>query len=275
MTYPRITLSALAGLAFLSGQVMATEAPPSEDGHTGGVFTPEQEARIGQVAADYLLAHPDILIQVSQKLQTQQQDRQIKAITAAVLANQDALVNDRNNPSYGPADAKVVLVELFDYQCVICSQEAPALQAVMKANPQVRYVFKSWPIFAQRWENSLKAAQKGLEIWKSAGADAWLAYHNGIFATGHDEGALTSEDISSVASTALKGHPIKGGEVNTKSILDATNKLAQTLALQGTPALIVMPVKGATEKNVTVIPGGAGQETLQKAIDKAAGKPQA
>ncbi|EBJ4206818.1 DsbA family protein [Salmonella enterica] len=193
-------------------------------------------------------------------------------MTAAVLANQDALVNDRDNPSYGPADAKVVLVELFDYQCVVCSQEAPELQAVMKANPQVRYVFKSWPIFAQRWDNSLKAAQKGLEIWKSAGADAWLAYHNGIFATGHDEGALTSEDISSVAAAALKGHAIKGGEVNTKNILDASNKLAQTLALQGTPALIVMPFKGATEKNVTVIPGGAGQETLQKAIDKAAGK---
>lgn len=111
-------------LALLSGQVMAAEAPPSTDGHTGGVFTPEQEARIGQVAADYLLAHPDILIQVSQKLQAQQQDRQIKAMTAAVLANQDALVNDKDNPSYGPADAKVVLVELFDYQCVVCSQEA-------------------------------------------------------------------------------------------------------------------------------------------------------
>lgn len=274
MTFHRLSLSVL-GLAFLSGQAMATAPAPEKIAPSGSVFTPEQEARIGQVAADYLLAHPDILVQVSQKLQTQQQDRQIKAITAAVLANQDALVNDRNNPSYGPADAKVVLVELFDYQCVICSQEAPALQAVMKANPQVRYVFKSWPIFAQRWENSLKAAQKGLEIWKSAGADAWLAYHNGIFATGHDEGALTSEDISSVASAALKGHAIKGGEVNTKNILDATNKLAQTLALQGTPALIVMPVKGATEKNVTVIPGGAGQETLQKAIDKAAGKPQA
>lgn len=272
MTYPRITLSALAGLALLSGQVMAAEAPPSTDGHTGGVFTPEQEARIGQVAAEYLLAHPDILIQVSQKLQAQQQDRQIKAMTAAVLANQDALVNDKDNPSYGPADAKVVLVELFDYQCVVCSQEAPELEAVMKARPQVRYVFKSWPIFAQRWENSLKAAQKGLEIWKSAGADAWLAYHNGIFATGHDEGALTSEDISSVAAAALKGHKIGGGDVNTKAILDSNDKLAQTLTLQGTPALIVMPVKGATEKNVTVIPGGADRETLQKAIDKAAGK---
>ncbi|EIY0623125.1 hypothetical protein MMC61_004570, partial [Salmonella enterica] len=50
-------------------------------------------------------------------------------------------------------------------------------------------MFKYWPTFVQQWENSLKAAQKGLEIWKSARADAWLAYHNGIFATSHYEGA--------------------------------------------------------------------------------------
>ncbi|EBV2715252.1 hypothetical protein DRM21_21500 [Salmonella enterica subsp. enterica serovar Virchow] len=62
MTYPRITLSALAGLVLLSGQVMAAGTTPSADGQTGGVFTPEQEARIGQVAADYLLAHPDIRV---------------------------------------------------------------------------------------------------------------------------------------------------------------------------------------------------------------------
>lgn len=62
MTYPRITLSALAGLVLLSGQVMAAGTTPSADGQTGGVFTPEQEARIGQVAADYLLAHPMKLI---------------------------------------------------------------------------------------------------------------------------------------------------------------------------------------------------------------------
>ncbi|WP_234805247.1 hypothetical protein, partial [Salmonella enterica] len=52
---------------------------------------------------------------------------------------------------------------------------------------------------------------------------------------------------------------------NTKSILDASNRLAHTLALQGSPVMIMMPVKKATEKNVTVIPGGAGQETLENA----------
>ncbi|HAK7800943.1 TPA: disulfide bond formation protein DsbA [Salmonella enterica] len=126
-------------------------------------------------------------------------------------------------------------------------------------------MFKYWPTFVQQWENSLKAAQKGLEIWKSARADAWLAYHNGIFATSHYEGALTREDISSAAAAALKGHKIRGGNVNTKSILDGSNRLAHTLALQGSPVMIMMPVKEATEKNVTVIPGGAGQETLENA----------
>ncbi|EBW6364105.1 DsbA family protein [Salmonella enterica subsp. enterica serovar Oranienburg] len=272
MNYQLIIHSALAGLVFLSGQSMAAETTPAADEYIGSIFTPEQEARIGQVAADYLLAHPDILVQVSQKLQAQQQEKQIKAMTAAVLANQKALINDRDNPSYGPANAKVMLVEFFDYQCVVCAHEATVLEAVMKVNPQVRYVFRSWPIFASRWKNSLTAAQKGLEIWKSAGTDAWLAYHNGIFATGHNEGGLSSEDISNVATVALKGHAIKGGEVNTKSILDKNNRLAQALAFQGTPALIVMPVKGATEKNVTVIQSGAGKETLQNAIDMAAGK---
>ncbi|PUF18013.1 disulfide bond formation protein DsbA, partial [Salmonella enterica subsp. enterica] len=113
MTFHRLSLSVL-GLAFLSGQAMATAPAPEKTDPAAGVFTPEQEVRIGQVAAEYLLAHPDILVQVSQRLQAQQQDEQVKNITAAVLASQDALVNDRDNPTYGPADAKVVLVELFD-----------------------------------------------------------------------------------------------------------------------------------------------------------------
>ena len=272
MMFHQMKLSVIVGLAFLSGQTVAAENTSSAGRHIGVVFTPEQEARIGQLAADYLLAHPDILVQVSQKLQAQQQEKQIKAMKAAVLDHQDALLIDKDNPSYGPADAKVILVELFDYQCFVCAQEAPELQAVMKTNPQVRYVFKSWPIFAKRWESSLKAAQKGLAIWKSAGPEAWLAYHNGIFATGHNEGTLTDEDISKAASDALKGHEIKGGTVNTNRILDTNKKLAQTLALQGAPVLIVMPAKGGTERNITVIPGIAEQKTLQKAIDKAAGK---
>jgi N-methylhydantoinase A/oxoprolinase/acetone carboxylase beta subunit len=38
------------------------------------LFSPEQEARIGEIAADYLVSHPEILVTVSHKLQEQQED---------------------------------------------------------------------------------------------------------------------------------------------------------------------------------------------------------
>lgn len=40
------------------------------------IFNPEQEARIGQIAADYLVAHPEVLVSVSQRLQQQQKQRE-------------------------------------------------------------------------------------------------------------------------------------------------------------------------------------------------------
>lgn len=37
------------------------------------VFTPAQEARIGEIAAEYLVSHPEVLVAVSQKLEARQQ----------------------------------------------------------------------------------------------------------------------------------------------------------------------------------------------------------
>lgn len=61
----------------------------------------------------------------------------------------------------------------------------------MKANPGVRCVFREWPIFTRSWLISMSAAQTGLHAWKQKGADAYLACHNGVFATGSFEGKLT------------------------------------------------------------------------------------
>lgn len=232
-------------------------------------FTPEQEARIGEIAKAYLLDHPEVLLEVSQKLQAQQHEQQLHAMTAAVLAHQDALLNDPSTPSYGPADAKVAVVEFFDYQCSVCAHQAPVMEALMQANPQVRYVFKEWPIFGARWPASMDAAETGLQIWQQKGAAAYLAYHNAVFATGHNEGQLTQQDISHASAKAGK---LKGKKAEILDTLAQTDALAQNLGFRGTPGLIVMPVMGATADNVTVVPGGASQETLQAAISKAGGQ---
>lgn len=133
------------------------------------VFSPEQEARIGEIAADYLVSHPEILVTVSHKLQEQQEARKQKMFALSVMENQANLLHDPDTPVYGPDNAKVAVIEFFDYQCVFCSRFAPELEKVIQAQPDVRYLFKEWPIFGGRWESSLQAAQQGLTVWQRKG----------------------------------------------------------------------------------------------------------
>jgi protein-disulfide isomerase len=253
-------LTILAAGFLISGVAVAAEEPVV-------AFTPEQEVRIGEIAKDYLLAHPDVLVEVSQKLQAQKG----KAIMSAVIQYQAALLNDEGTPSYGPAGAKVTVVEFFDYQCIYCARLAPDLLKVIKANPDVRFVFKDFPIFGQRWPASLSAAKTGLQVWKQKGADAYLNYYHAIYATGHNEGRLTDTDISAAAK-ALKFDVKTAPDVQEP--LDGIKSLAQQLGIRGTPALVILPSSEANADNVTVFQGFTQTEALQAAIDKSAASPE-
>lgn len=233
---------------------------------TAPTFTPEQQEQIGQIAADYLVNHPEILLQVSRKLQLQQQERQQATLAVKVMDNQAALLEDKDTPVSGPEKAAVAVIEFFDYQCIYCSKLAPELEKVMKASPDVRFIFKEWPIFASRWENSEKAAQRGLDVWKQKGAAGYMTYHNAIYHSGHNEGQLTENDITDATKAAGATEQL---HQDYSSVLEKNNVLAQALGLTGTPRLIVMPVKGATPATITVFPGLASAAQIQAAITKA------
>ena len=64
------TLTAILVTTYIGFDSMARASAPQP------VFTPEQEAKIGEIAAEYLVAHPEVLVAVSQKLQEQQEARQ-------------------------------------------------------------------------------------------------------------------------------------------------------------------------------------------------------
>lgn len=82
---------------------------------TPPVFTPEQEARIGQIATDYLVAHPEVLVTVSQKLQAQQRERQQQVLALNVMNHLQEIVADPDTPVVGPSSASVAVIEFFDY----------------------------------------------------------------------------------------------------------------------------------------------------------------
>jgi protein-disulfide isomerase len=49
-------------------------------------------------------------------------------------------------PSKGPADARVVVVEFSDFECPTCRMLHNALRQIVARYPQVRFVFKDYPL---------------------------------------------------------------------------------------------------------------------------------
>lgn len=51
-----------------------------------------------------------------------------------------------NSPSMGPADAKITLIEFADFECPSCRQLDLLLRDLLPRHPEVRLVFKQYPL---------------------------------------------------------------------------------------------------------------------------------
>lgn len=256
-----LTLAVAAALTFC-GAVQADES---------ATFTPAQQQEIGRLTEKWLTEHPEILIRMSQELKQRQDKAQQAQFSDVVTKLSAQLQQVKGIPHAGPDDARVIVTEFFDYQCMFCHRDAPIVEKLMQDNPKVKFVFRDWPIFAGKFPLSNTAALTGIAVYREAGADAYLKYHNGIFATGHDEGKLTEEDIADAAAKATPDKKMKLNDVKSyTATLDKNDILAKAIGADGTPLFIIMPADAKTAEKITVFPRAASLDELQAAVDRAA-----
>ena len=62
------------------------------------------------------------------------------------LAEARAQLQTKDSPSLGPANAPVTLVEFSDFECPVCRNLHDALRGLLPNYPQVRVVFKDYPL---------------------------------------------------------------------------------------------------------------------------------
>lgn len=232
-------------------------------------LTPQDKEEIGKIASQYMLDNPEVLIGMSNALRKKQevaQQEKLKESVRVAITKHEALLNDKDTPFIGPADAKLAVVEFFDYNCVFCSKVAPELKAVMKNNPDVKFVFKEMPIFKERFPTSKLAAQLGNKVFKEKGSEAYLKYHDGIYETKHFEGKLTISDVEKVAKSLGVDPKVKADEFMDK--VDNNMELAQSLNINGTPSFVFMPTANQTEDNTLVMMQAASKEELQSIINQ-------
>lgn len=67
-------------------------------------------------------------------------------MTANPFADVAANLHPGDSPSLGPADAKITLVEFADFECPVCRQLDLILRDLLPKHPEVRLVFKHFPL---------------------------------------------------------------------------------------------------------------------------------
>ncbi len=192
---------------------------------------------------------------------------------SSFLKVSDSIYNSDLTPKTDVKDPVVVIYEFFDYQCMYCSKVSPEIDKLMADHKDTQVAFVEFPIFGEKAPASEYAAEVGTAIYKINGVDAYLKYHDGIFATGEDEGKLKNETVDKVAKDA-------GADMNKVKEAIKDDKIAEhikstlqmgfkDLGIQGTPYIVVAPAKGADADNTTVIAGYSDQEGITAAIIKA------
>jgi protein-disulfide isomerase len=209
------------------------------------------DAAFGARVRGYLLEHPEVLREAEVKLQEHDRLTAEKASSDAISKFRGQLERDPRDFVANP-DGKITVVEFFDYRCGYCKLAAPQVVDLVRQNPDVRFVFKEFPIFGEVSDTAAKIAltrqakAKGMELYQTLMADHAL-----------DDAALDRHlaDLGIDAAQARKDaqHPQIG-----RQILD-TQTLASQLKIDGTPAFIV---------GDTMVPG-ADMAALKAAIARA------
>ena len=78
----------------------------------------------------------------------------------------EALERDRNAVVLGNPDGNVTLTEFFDYNCPFCKKLVPAMQRLIGSDPQLRVVFREWPVFGEGSDFAARAALAAREQGK-------------------------------------------------------------------------------------------------------------
>lgn len=100
------------------------------------------------IIKEYLISNPEVLQAANLEVEALERQQTF-----------ESLLDNADDPSIGPEDAPITIVEFFDYNCSFCKQANDWLfEQVDGRSGDVRVVFKEYPILAQSSLDATAAA---------------------------------------------------------------------------------------------------------------------
>jgi len=183
----------------------------------------------------YLLAHPDVIVEMTNKLQAQQDAQQDNARQTAVnKLGMKAYFDPRVAFITGPANAKTTIVEFFDYNCPYCRASVPTIKKFYQSHKDARFAFIEFPIKGPQSTVAARAAMAARQQ-----PDKYVAFH---FALMSQDGLVDQNAVFAIARKAGLDVAKLKTDMASPAVdyaLAAAHTLAQASGIDGTPAFIV------------------------------------
>jgi protein-disulfide isomerase len=199
-------------------------------------MTPEEKVAFGVAVREYLMTNPDVLLEVIDVIEKDRAEARASGDKVLVNDNFAAIYQNADDFIGGNPDGDVTLVEFVDYRCGYCKQAHPEVAALLKADGNVRFVLKEYPILG---EQSVTAARFALAVKLIAGDAVYSEVHDRMMTLRGDFTEATlrklAEDAGLVADEVLA----KMSDPKVNEILNANHQLARALKIDGTPGFVL------------------------------------
>lgn len=207
-----------------------------------------------EVVGDYIRRNPEIVLEAVEILKAREAQREQVAVVNAVKTQRDKIERHPMTPVSGNPDGSATVVEFFDYNCPYCKRAFATMTKLQKEDPDLRIVWKEYPILGPLSRFAARAAMAADRQGK------YNEFHEAAMGTSR----LVSEDqiLKIAAKVGLDVKRLKKDMADPAidAYLDETIELARSLNITGTPSFVV---GGA------IIPGGIEEPIMKEVIEEA------
>jgi protein-disulfide isomerase len=218
-----------------STALLAALALPATASDLDKLTDTERSAFRDEVRA-YLLENPEVILEAMQVLRDR--EAQQEAVEDEQLLSQlsPEIFNDGVSFIGGNPDGDVTIVEFIDYRCGYCRRAHADMAELLKADGNVRWVVKEFPILGPDSDLASKLAVATLQHY---GDEAYYRIHNVLM---EFKGPVNVGTLPRIAKDAgIELDPIRE-LINSQTVAEHIGRmhaLGQRLGVTGTPAFVI------------------------------------
>lgn len=236
-------------VAAVAGALYAAQPAQAAD----EAFTPAQKEAMGAFISEYLVSHPEAVVNALEAYQANRAQIEQKQFMESFAKHKETLAKD-TSPIAGNPKGDITIVEFFDYNCGYCKKAVEDVMKLLETDKNLKVVFKDMPI--------LSPASQEAARWALA-ADKQGKYYEYHVALMKDQNQKNKAEFESLAKKLGLDVEKMSKDADSKEVREAIEKnlnMARDLGIRGTPGFII---------GDTMAPGYLGYDAMKAAVDQA------